>query len=405
MSSTRALSPSKQVRSNGEANVNNCPDEHDKNQEDDVEEKIETHQAIPNYSENQLEISGQVVTNDPLSVENQALMRTLQVHRTFQLHHDHHHHRLRYDTANNMIDLQEDPSGLIRGVLGLEQSSPQALPAGFQQRQQLLIDRRRRERLGLDLSHLIYSQLLFPHGVAVQQNDQFQDAFLERILRTRTIAGQTTTGLVGARRASIATDLPVTSINRNHQPTVMGAANSIFSLSSISPVQNMALTEHIDGRQTLPSDTSQLNDLSLSHEEATSPFNDYITSYSSKDYRLPVEGPESFPMVLHRALLSLENNPGGETVAAFLPDGLSFRIQNRTEFEKKCMRTFFPRMKGYASFQRQLNLYGFRRCMDGRYWHECFARHDPSLLTEMRRIKIKRNRPSGKKADKGHTTH
>jgi hypothetical protein len=108
--------------------------------------------------------------------------------------------------------------------------------------------------------------------------------------------------------------------------------------------------------------------------------------------RMPAQR-DIFPVVLHQALLELER-VGDTAIAAFLPDGKSFSIQNQFWFERRIIRVFFPRMKGYASFQRQLNLYDFKRIGGaaadrGSYHHELFRRDSPAIAREMKRTKIK----------------
>lgn len=102
---------------------------------------------------------------------------------------------------------------------------------------------------------------------------------------------------------------------------------------------------------------------------------------------------ESFPVKLHRLLLDLELQEGGTDIAAFLPNGIAFAVHNTTRFEGEVMRKYFPRMNRFASFQRQLNLYDFRRVNDGpargAYYHPSFNRDFPVLCRAMKRTKIK----------------
>ena len=120
---------------------------------------------------------------------------------------------------------------------------------------------------------------------------------------------------------------------------------------------------------------------------------------TDQESRIPlVGGPELFPMVLHRALAELELVAGGRTIATFLPDGRSFCIKNQALFTQKVLPLFFPKMKGFASFQRQLNLYDFVRVggagVDrGAYYHKLFVRDHPAMSSGMRRTKIKGSRP------------
>ena len=113
-----------------------------------------------------------------------------------------------------------------------------------------------------------------------------------------------------------------------------------------------------------------------------------------------VRGPASFPMVLHRTLVELGLIPDGRHIATFLSDGRSFRINNQALFEQMILPTFFPNMKDFSSFRRQLNLYDFRRVAGagpdrGAYRHKLFVRDHPAMSCRMRRNKIKGLCPRG----------
>ena len=113
-------------------------------------------------------------------------------------------------------------------------------------------------------------------------------------------------------------------------------------------------------------------------------------------------GPENFPMILHRVLANLELVPGGANIVSFLPDGRSFAVKNQHRFTKEVLPIYFPKMKSFASFQRQLNLYDFTRVGGvgsdrGSYRHKSFIRDNPSLSRNMRRTKIKGIRPPDRK--------
>ena len=103
---------------------------------------------------------------------------------------------------------------------------------------------------------------------------------------------------------------------------------------------------------------------------------------------------ESFPVKLHRLMLDLELQDCGTDIASFLPNGIAFAVHNPDRFETEVMRKYFPRMNRFASFQRQLNLYDFRRITDGpaprgAYYHPNFNRDFPVLCRAMKRTKIK----------------
>ena len=101
---------------------------------------------------------------------------------------------------------------------------------------------------------------------------------------------------------------------------------------------------------------------------------------------------EPFPQKIHRMLADLERLPGGTDIASFLPHGRAFSIHNPKTFVGEIMPRYF-RMSRFSSFQRQLNLYDFKRITDGRdkgaYYHELFLHSRPALCSQMKRTKIK----------------
>jgi hypothetical protein len=97
-----------------------------------------------------------------------------------------------------------------------------------------------------------------------------------------------------------------------------------------------------------------------------------------------------FPVKLHRILLKLDQDRGGRDIAHFVPNGKAFVILNLCRFESEVMKEFFPRMSSYASFQKQLNLYDFRRS-EKAYYHPSFLREFPSKCIGMKRNMMKKN--------------
>jgi len=101
---------------------------------------------------------------------------------------------------------------------------------------------------------------------------------------------------------------------------------------------------------------------------------------------------EQFPQKMHRMLSELQNEEGGINVASFQPHGRAFVIHNPKKFVNEIMPKYF-RMSRFSSFQRQLNLYDFKRIADGldkgAYYHEMFLDRRPALCTQMKRTKIK----------------
>ena len=76
-------------------------------------------------------------------------------------------------------------------------------------------------------------------------------------------------------------------------------------------------------------------------------------------------------------------------VVSFLSHGRAFAIHKPRRFVAEVLPKFFRQTK-LTSFQRQLNLYGFKRITQGQdngaYWHEYFLKGQPSLSKKMKRI-------------------
>jgi len=98
-----------------------------------------------------------------------------------------------------------------------------------------------------------------------------------------------------------------------------------------------------------------------------------------------------FPLKLHHMLDTIDNDGYGD-VASWQPHGRAFLVHKPSEFVSTVMPKYFKQTK-LTSFQRQLNLYGFRRLTKGpdtgAYYHELFLRGRPFLCHKMTRTKIK----------------
>lgn len=99
----------------------------------------------------------------------------------------------------------------------------------------------------------------------------------------------------------------------------------------------------------------------------------------------------SFPEKLHRMLEAVERE-GNSDVVSFFSHGRAFAIHKPRRFVLEIMARFF-RQTRLTSFQRQLNLYGFRRISqgpdNGGYYHELFLKGRPGLCVNMKRTKVK----------------
>lgn len=96
-----------------------------------------------------------------------------------------------------------------------------------------------------------------------------------------------------------------------------------------------------------------------------------------------------FPQKLY-LLLKHEHKTGG--VIEWLNDGKVFRINDQITFTQEIIPRYFKHTK-LTSFQRQLNLYGFRRMTKGDHHgaivHPKFQRDRDDLLLEVRRLPAK----------------
>eukprot|EP01041_Mallomonas_annulata_P007949 gene7949-16277_t len=91
-----------------------------------------------------------------------------------------------------------------------------------------------------------------------------------------------------------------------------------------------------------------------------------------------------------------------DEIVAWLPHGLAFRVVDYKRFADETMPRYFRHTK-LTSFQRQLNLYGFRRVTrgedQGAYFHQKFQRGRADFVTEIRRLPGKG--PSSSSAEYG----
>lgn len=100
-----------------------------------------------------------------------------------------------------------------------------------------------------------------------------------------------------------------------------------------------------------------------------------------------------FPMKLHNMLDHISQHESQlSSIVTWQPHGRSFIVKNINRFAEDVLPRFFQQRK-YASFQRQLNLYGFTRLTKGpdrgSYYHELFLRSKKILCRGIVRMKVK----------------
>ncbi len=98
-----------------------------------------------------------------------------------------------------------------------------------------------------------------------------------------------------------------------------------------------------------------------------------------------------FPSKLYDMLNEIEKE-NKTHIVSWQPHGRCFVVHDQKLFIQEVMPKYFQQKK-YASFQRQLNLYGFSRltkgCDKGGYYHELFLRGKRFLIPSIPRKKVK----------------
>lgn len=116
---------------------------------------------------------------------------------------------------------------------------------------------------------------------------------------------------------------------------------------------------------------------------------EFIKTLPGIDRKRRVYNHEPFPERLYRMLCDAESQKF-DHIICFNKAGTSIRIHDEEEFEKEVGPAYFRHCK-YASFRRQLSMYGFLRreskgdllCMGedaGSFYHKLFRRGRPDLL-------------------------
>jgi len=121
-----------------------------------------------------------------------------------------------------------------------------------------------------------------------------------------------------------------------------------------------------------------------------------VPSLSYLEQAHPYHCPESaaFPIKLQEMLDRVEAD-GFSDIISWQPHGRCFIIHQPKEFTSSDLlpRYNFGKITKLASFQRQLNLYGFQRITQGldkgAYYHELFLRNRSFLAHQIQRIKVK----------------
>lgn len=285
-----------------------------------------------------------------------------------------------------------DVSHLMMGRMNVlnDMSLPQHRFLMMQLAEQSRVNQLLNENFALGLMDSHYHQLVPPHDdltLMAQQLQQHQQQFQlqqqqELLLQAGQLAEAAASGAIGIERGIAAGNLEA-----------LGLLDLSSATHTASIPRSPGFEDTYDGNPGYSGVTSQR--YNQSH------FPIQINSDSDHQSTMKRRG-ESFPMVLLRILSDLEA-AGSSDIACFVAGGDAFLIRSPKAFEDSVLPRYFPRMGSFGSFQRQLNLYDFRRISEGHhrgaYTHPLFRRHMPMLSKEMKRTKIKGSRNNVKKVN------
>ncbi len=121
-------------------------------------------------------------------------------------------------------------------------------------------------------------------------------------------------------------------------------------------------------------------------------YHDYATIPDSSNYVRKKTGGVTTPFPEKLMEMLDAESVANPAIVSWLPHGRAFIVRKPKLFTSEIMHNYFRQSK-LTSFQRQLNLYGFRRITQGvdagAYYHELFLRGRPNLCMRMNRQKVK----------------
>jgi hypothetical protein len=103
----------------------------------------------------------------------------------------------------------------------------------------------------------------------------------------------------------------------------------------------------------------------------------------------PRTGKRGAPQAFPRKVFEILSEQPAEIIS-WTPSGLAFMIHDMPRFVSEVLQKYFAHQK-FSSFQRQLNLYGYRRIEPGgdepagSYYHPSFRQDGEDLVGEVRR--------------------
>lgn len=180
----------------------------------------------------------------------------------------------------------------------------------------------------------------------------------------------------------------------HHSQLQHHSGNSQVNSSSIlssPPLPPAAMEKQAGSRTGVTSTTSPvLKQPHVYHDYANVP--DTIGFVRKKTGGVTQPFPEKLYEMLCKESPNTDPSQPISCIVSWLPHGRAFIVRKPKLFTTEIMPKYFRQTK-LTSFQRQLNLYGFRRITQGAdagaYYHELFLRGRPQLCMRMVRQKVK----------------
>ncbi|CAB9521704.1 shock factor protein 4 [Seminavis robusta] len=207
---------------------------------------------------------------------------------------------------------------------------------------------------------------------------------------TSSTAGEAGAGARGQSATDSASELLIwRRLLDNDNSNELGGSSGTAAAASASaqPLarstsQDSAAMEEVDQHAH---DNSQPDSADFCQDEDDLNDDDYFKDFDTEDsHKL---NNETFPFRLYRMLYEVETN-GQADVASFASKGQVFLVHRPKRFVEEIMPKYFSTSR-LASFQRQLNLYGFQRINEGGlrggYYHQHFQKGKRALCRKIKR--------------------
>ncbi|GKY94388.1 hypothetical protein MPSEU_000404800 [Mayamaea pseudoterrestris] len=226
--------------------------------------------------------------------------------------------------------------------------------------------------------------------LAQMQQQQQQQPQLDRLLAGLSAGGTNFDMLLAQQQM----------LQQMHTPSLLNNSylSGMNNADSISNAQLSAASALTEMQDVKPQATKSVSSSSAtSNEGGAVPNGPAATSSDGGDEELEEQADDgsvedsqdTFPFKLYRMLMNAEKD-GQEHIVSFNTSGKCFSIHKPRLFVSEVMPKYFSTSRT-SSFQRQLNLYGFRRVAEGpdkgAYWHESFLRGRRSQCKNIRRKK------------------